>query len=263
MAFRKYRLLDLLASRYSAEPRDALFARILCGEVMVNGETVRNPKTVVGSDAVIEFAAAGHVSRGGNKLCGAIAELRLQTADRVFLDAGSSTGGFTDCLLRSGASAVHAVDVGWNQLDYRLRTDPRVHVHEKTNIMHVQGLQPEPEAAVADLSFRSLRGAAHHILSLTSAHELVALVKPQYELTEHVPEFNGVVREAGRVETVLTEVVRDLATEHVFVEQIVESPLRGRKGNREFFFRLTYTEKKSVSRVIDELRGYVHQSQSD
>jgi 23S rRNA (cytidine1920-2'-O)/16S rRNA (cytidine1409-2'-O)-methyltransferase len=181
------------------------------------------------------------VSRGAEKIAGAIQRWRVPVSGRVWLDAGSSTGGFTDYLLQNGARFVHAVDVGYNQLDYRLRRDPRVGTHERTNIAGVgrADLTPAPDAAVADLSFRSLRGVARHIIELTNDRLAIALAKPQFEWRNPAPEFDGVIESRDDCREVMLELIRGLAAEGVVVLRMAPSPIRGRRGNAEFFFMLT------------------------
>jgi len=140
----------------------------------------------------------------------------------------------------SWASLVYAVDVGENQLDWRLRADPRVRVMESTNIMAVrlEELDPVPDSAVADLSFRSIRQAASRILGLTAERRGVFLVKPQFEYSDPPPEFRGIVQGRGALRDIIADLVEGLWDEGVGVEDVIESPLRGRKGNREFLFLL-------------------------
>ncbi|MDA3835741.1 MAG: TlyA family RNA methyltransferase, partial [Spirochaetales bacterium] len=158
---------------------------------------------------------------------------------KIFLDAGASTGGFTDCLLQHGAAHVFSVDVGWNQLNYKLRSNPKVTVMEKTNIMLVDQLDPVPYAAVADLSFRSLTGAANHLLSLTAKPLLVALIKPQFETNRELTEFNGVVESTAVRHAIVKKTLHLLKEEGVAVSRLTASPILGRKGNREYFALLT------------------------
>ncbi|MFW5684761.1 MAG: TlyA family RNA methyltransferase [Spirochaetota bacterium] len=234
------RLLDRLCELHPTMDREQLLARVLCGEVRVDGELVRDPRRPVSREqrvAVVvdhaDAAAGDYVSRGGLKLEHAIRAWSLSVSGKVFLDAGSSTGGFTDCLLRHGARAVHAVDVGYNQLAYALRTDERVIIHERTNIMDVTSLEPRPHAAVADLSFRSLRGAAARLLDLVSDSWAVLLVKPQFEWRSPPPEFDGIVPEEA-VDAIVRETLSELESDGIDVAGVEESPIRGRKGNREF-----------------------------
>jgi 23S rRNA (cytidine1920-2'-O)/16S rRNA (cytidine1409-2'-O)-methyltransferase len=164
----------------------------------------------------------------------------VQCAGSVWIDAGCSTGGFTDCLLQNGAALVHAVDVGEGQLDWRLRGDARVKLMERTNIMSLNrnDLDPLPGRAVADLSFRSLQGAARHILGLTIEGRGIFLVKPQFELRKPPSEFRGVVRDTDDVQAIVDDLVQRLAAESVTVERRIPSPIAGRKGNRELLFLL-------------------------
>ena len=233
---RRRPLLELLVARFPEYSRDELYGMILCREVLVNGGRISNPREMVTEDVPLTLEPARYVSRGGEKLEYALDRWGIAVEGLLMLDAGASTGGFTDCLLQHGARGVYAVDVGYNQLSYRLRSDERVRVMERTNIMHVDALVPVPDAAVADLSFRSIRGAAGKVLSLTRRHWMIALIKPQFELDElKAPEdFSGVIHDSSLVENILAETLRDLAGEAVTAVGILASPITGRKGNREF-----------------------------
>lgn len=237
---KKKALLQLLKSRFPEIAQKELYAKILCGEVTVDGEHQRDPQVKVPVNAELKFEERKYVSRGGLKLEAALEEWSLSVKGRVFLDAGASTGGFTDCLLQHGARVVHAVDVGYNQLDYSLRQDPRVIVAERTNIMDLEFLDPSPDAAVADLSFRSLRGAAIHILHLTTEKWMIGLLKPQFEAeTRNIEGFNGVVPTENAAYRILDDIKIRLAEEGVIVRSVLPSPITGRKGNREFLLFLT------------------------
>ncbi len=233
---RRRPLLELLAAQFPLYSREELYGMILCREVLVNGGRIMNPREMVAEDALLAIAPARFVSRGGEKLEYALERWGISVTGLLMLDAGASTGGFTDCLLQHGAQGVYAVDVGYNQLSYRLRSDERVTVMERTNIMQVDSLNPLPDAAVADLSFRSIRGAAGKVLSLTSQHWMIALIKPQFELDEYeAPEdFSGVIHDEDLVESVLAATLRNLAAEAVTAVGLLTSPITGRKGNREF-----------------------------
>jgi 23S rRNA (cytidine1920-2'-O)/16S rRNA (cytidine1409-2'-O)-methyltransferase len=237
---KKLSLLDLLCDSDSQLTRKDHYARILCGEIFVEGQCVRDPQRSIEPRASVQFRPRRqYVSRGGLKLEGVLDQWEIAVQGMSFIDAGASTGGFTDCLLQRGASRVIAIEAGGNQLDYRLRTDRRVHVLENTNIMDVNTLPFEPEAAVADLSLRSLRKAAHHILSLVSEKSLIALVKPQYEWHETPADFDGLVKFRPALTEILKKLLQDLHGEGVFVSKIAPSRLPGKKGNREFFCLLT------------------------
>lgn len=234
---KKSSLLEILLKKFPDTKRVILYSRIMCGEVLVNGEKNYNPSSKVFIDARIEIIEKKFVSRGGLKLEAALDRWNIITNKKIFLDAGSSTGGFTDCLLKRGAGGVHAVDVGYNQLAYVLRTDKRVSVYEKCNIMHLNELTPVPDAAVADLSFRSISGAARHIIDLTSEKWLIALVKPQFEMDLlKYPDFNGVIGDKNILHNVLNGVLKKIGKDKLFVEKVMLSPIKGRKGNTEFLF---------------------------
>jgi 23S rRNA (cytidine1920-2'-O)/16S rRNA (cytidine1409-2'-O)-methyltransferase len=234
-------LLELLCRLDPHTSRAEHLARVLCGEIEVRGERVRDPQRQVDADLrPLHRPTRRFVSRGGLKLEGVLRYWQLEVAGLSFLDAGASTGGFTDCLLQRGASRVCAVEAGANQLAYRLRVDPRVTSLERTNIMD---LSPErlpfcPEAAVADLSLRSLRGAARHLLALVSQGWLIALVKPQYEAAALPPAARGVVRGKEARKQALERLAADLECEGVYVTRVGPSMVPGASGNREFFFLL-------------------------
>ncbi|NQT60816.1 MAG: TlyA family RNA methyltransferase [Bacteroidetes bacterium] len=236
-------LLELLSKKYPDIPKETLYSYILCREVSVDGGRIANPKERISITASLEIIRDKYVSRGGVKLKHALLEWRISPADKVMLDAGSSTGGFTDCLLQEGAQSVYAVDVGYNQLDYSLRTNPKVVVMERTNIMEVEELDPLPHAAVADLSFRSIRGAAEKILSLTREAWMIALIKPQFEIDAYIEDFNGVVSNDELLLEILTATCTELADEGAGVVRVAASPILGRKGNREFL-ALIYDMKR-------------------
>ena len=183
-------------------------------------------------------ASSRYASRGGEKLDAALKHYGMKPAGRVALDVGASTGGFTDCLLVHGAARVHAVDVGYGQLDWRLRQDPRVVVLERTNVRHLDadGFQGSPDLAVVDVSFISLRLVLPRVCSLLSRpFEIVALIKPQFEVGKGKVGKGGVVRseeEHARVVGEIEEVVDALGLTR---RPVFQSPLLGPKGNKEFF----------------------------
>jgi 23S rRNA (cytidine1920-2'-O)/16S rRNA (cytidine1409-2'-O)-methyltransferase len=233
----RIRLLDELVRRFPDRPARELAAMVIRGLVRVDGEPVRKPGTPVAPGAALALPAAEPwVSRGGAKLAAALAAWRFDVRGRVMLDAGSSTGGFTDCLIANGAAVVHCVDVGKGQLAWKLRTDSRVRVHEGVNIMDLGpgDLDPPPDRAVADLSFRSLRGAAPAILALTREGVGIFLCKPQFEWKDHPSRFRGVVEDPCDLAGILHGLVGDLWDAGVFTRRIEPSPITGRKGNREF-----------------------------
>lgn len=248
MSKKKVPLLTFLKNRYPKKEKEKLYAHILCGEVAVNGSVVRDPHMPVDiSSTVILKKDKQFVSRGGEKLDYVLDTWDIDVYDKVVLDAGSSTGGFTDCVLKHGASIVYAVDVGYNQLAFSLRTDPRVKVMERTNIMTLSedDLKPSPELAVMDLSFRSIRRAAYHVLTLLNGRYLVSLIKPQFEYRNHQFNFDGIVKTKGEVLKILTSLIKDLKSEGINVLRIDKSPILGRKGNREYFFYLSLAKENN------------------
>ncbi|MFA6844131.1 MAG: TlyA family RNA methyltransferase [Sphaerochaetaceae bacterium] len=238
---KKKPLLDLLVKQFPQYKRDQLSAFVACRNVLVDGVLCSEGRTCFDEQSEISFTFEKYVSRGGYKLEHALLVFDLSVESMVFLDAGSSTGGFTDCLLQKGALCVHSVDVGTNQLSWRLRADKRVVVHEKQNIMTLEkaNLDPLPQAAVCDLSFRSITGAASHILSLCGDTYLVSLIKPQFEVPKGLNDFNGVIEDSSLLRKVMLGVYDHLAEERVSVLNLTKSPITGHKGNTEYLALLT------------------------
>ncbi len=245
MAAAKQRADRLLcACGLAASPEQA--ARlIMAGRVFCRGRRVDKAGELLPEDSTLELRETSRfVSRGGDKLDPIIEHFNLDVRERVCLDAGCSTGGFTDCLLQRGARLVHAVDVGYGQLAWRLRRDARVVVHERTNLRELrpQQIDPAPNLLVADLAFISLRLVLPVLRDLCRPPgELLLLVKPQFELAREEVE-GGVVRsdDARRraVELVEARAV-DLGLE---LRGRAESPLAGPRGNREIFVWLGLPE---------------------
>ncbi len=242
-------LLDALVRQFPDITRDDLYRYVMCGEVYQETQKLTDPRRRVDPDLKLSIVRERFVSRGGDKLLAALKEWKIQVSRRRWLDAGASTGGFTDCLLQNGALLVHAVDVGYNQLDYRLRRDSRVRVLERTNILQVDRLDPVPDAAVCDLSFRSLRGVLRHILDLTSEGWGIALLKPQFEVAAEVRWGNRDANDAGegivpedRRDEVIDGVIEALERdEGVTVLRRMASPIPGRRGNREELLLVRYS----------------------
>ena len=237
--------LDVLVAALGLAPsRARARGMILAGRVLVDGRPVTQAGTRVAEEARIEVSGPDHafVSRGGVKLEGALDALGVDAAGRTCVDVGASTGGFTDCLLQRGAAMVHAVDVGYGQLAWKLRTDDRVRVHERTNMRKLppRSLEPAPNLAVVDASFISLK----LLLEPTAAQldppsEIVALVKPQFEVGRGRVGKGGVVRDPEARREVVEAVVA-AARELGFRERgVVDSTLPGaKKGNIEVFVHL-------------------------
>jgi len=234
---RRVRLDQLLVQRSLAPSRERAQALILGGAVRVNGERMSRSADSVSDDASITLDAGPRfVSRGGEKLDAALDELHLDVGGAVALDIGSSTGGFTDCLLQRGAARVYAVDVGKGQLEWKLRNDARVVVMEGVNAREGVDLPEAVDVIVADVSFISLRLVLPPSLPhLREGGDVVALVKPQFEAGREAVGKGGIVRDvAPRVDAVVA-VAERLATEGAPVVAVVPSRLPGREGNREIF----------------------------
>jgi 23S rRNA (cytidine1920-2'-O)/16S rRNA (cytidine1409-2'-O)-methyltransferase len=240
----KGRRLDVeLVARGLAKSREEAQRLILAGTVRVGDRVARKASEGVVPDARIAVGEKPRfVSRGGEKLSGALDELGLDATGKIAIDVGASTGGFTDCLLSRGASRVYAIDVGYGQLDWRLRRDARVVVIERCNIRELPATAV-PEAiglAVVDVSFISLALVLPIVRRLLSpSADVVALVKPQFEVGKGRVGKGGVVREPA-LQREAIESVRAAAARLELVERgFVESPLRGPRGNREFFLHWT------------------------
>ena len=236
----KIRLDDLLVERGLAESRVQAQALILSGTVLVGDRPATKAGVPVPADAEVRFRdeAIPYVSRGGLKLRGALEAFDLEVAGLIALDVGASTGGFTDCLLQAGAAKVYAVDVGYGQLAWKLREDPRVVCIERTNIRHYNGADLEDgiDLAVIDASFISLKRVVPPVLGLIKAGALiVALIKPQFEAEKGEIGERGVVRDPEVHRRVLAEMEGFCRELGLAVLGICESPLLGPAGNREFF----------------------------
>jgi 23S rRNA (cytidine1920-2'-O)/16S rRNA (cytidine1409-2'-O)-methyltransferase len=252
LKLKKQRLDLLLVDRNLCESRQLAQRWIQAGEVRVNGEVVDKSGAAILVTATVEVKArARFVSRGGEKLAKALDVFAIPTRDRICLDGGISTGGFTDCLLQSGAKQVYGIDVGYGQVDWKLRTDDRVILRERTNIRHltpaelygepVAGNYPVtlPDLGVVDVSFISLVKILPALkFLLAPPKEVILLVKPQFEVGKGAIGKNGVVRDltaqAGAILGVLTA-AQDLGWDY---RGLTWSPLVGPAGNIEYLLWL-------------------------
>ena len=236
--------LDLLLVRKGlAESREKAKRLIMAGLVNVNQVPVDKPGNLISasSEITLKKPPSPYVSRGGLKLEAALNHFSPEIIGKVLMDVGSSTGGFTDCLLQRGARRIIAVDVGYGQLHWRLREDPRVRVFERTNIRYMQSqdLNEEVHGAVIDVSFISLKLVVPPVSDLLLKNAFImALIKPQFEVGKGLVGKGGVVRDPLLHE----KVIHDLATFFQGVGWITStafpSPILGPKGNREFFMLL-------------------------
>jgi 23S rRNA (cytidine1920-2'-O)/16S rRNA (cytidine1409-2'-O)-methyltransferase len=233
----KERLDRMIVTRSLAESREKAQALIMAGEVLVDGQKASKAGQLVSPEARIEVTAKlRYVGRGGLKLEGALQHFDIDVTGLVAADFGSSTGGFTDCLLQAGAARVHAIDVGTGQLDWRLRNDPRVVVHEGINARYIEltDLGEPVDLAVCDVSFISATLILPAMVSvLKERADVIVLVKPQFEAGKGQVGKGGIVRDPAMHETACAK-VRTCAEELGFKTQIMESPLTGAEGNKEF-----------------------------
>jgi len=240
---KKERLDKLLVEQGLVQSRERARALILAGKVVVNDHRVDKAGTRFDVDAELRIKGEDipYVSRGGLKLAKALQVFPVDLQGRVAIDVGASTGGFTDCLLQHGASRVFAVDVGYGQLAWALREDPRVVNFERCNIRHLapDQLDEKPSLAVIDASFISLSKVLPPTLALlTEKAEILALIKPQFEVGRGKVGKGGVVRDAGLQQQVVDD-IRELAVSlGCEVGGVVESPILGPNGNREFLIYL-------------------------
>ena len=249
------RIDKLLFERGLAASRTKAQALVMAGSVLVNEQRVEKPSELVATDAEIRIKgsddpATRYVGRGGVKLATALQEFAIEVAGLLCLDVGASTGGFTDCLLQHGARRVVAVDVGHNQIDWRLRKDDRVEVREGTNARY---LRPEDfteqfNLAVMDVSFISATKVMPAIVPLLApSGRLILLIKPQFEVGRGEVGKGGIVREPEKQTRVIAEVneaARELGLETV---RVIESPIHGADGNVEFL--------ALYKRVMDGVEG--------
>ena len=261
----KERLDRLLVERGLAPSRERAQAMLLSGLVRVDGRPGMKPGTLVPPGAEIAVTAPDHpfVGRGGVKLEGALSALGVEASGRVALDVGSSIGGFTDCLLKRGALRVYALDVGRGVLDWSLRNDPRVRVMEGRNARYLTSDDlPEPvDLAVIDVSFISLRLILPPLRALLApAFDVVALVKPQFEVGRGEVGRGGIVRDPAKHLKSLLRISEAAGTAGFSVRGACASSLRGAEGNREFFLHLSTPGPESIRGDLlkELLEGIAH-----
>jgi len=236
------RVDKLLVERGLAESRTKAQAMVMAGVVLVNEQRINKPSDLVAPDAEIRVKggddpASRYVGRGGLKLEAALREFQINVEGLTCLDVGASTGGFTDCLLQHGASKVISIDVGHNQIDWRLRTDSRVEVREGINARY---LTPDDfpgrfELVVMDVSFISATKIMPAIVSLlTDTGQLITLIKPQFEVGRGEVGKGGIVRDSQKHARVIDEVNRAAQDLGLRARNVIESPIHGADGNIEF-----------------------------
>jgi 23S rRNA (cytidine1920-2'-O)/16S rRNA (cytidine1409-2'-O)-methyltransferase len=235
----KIRIDVLLVERGLAASRERAQGILLAGSVRVNGVTVDKPGTRVGRDAAVELADTGpkFASRGGLKLEGALEDFAVDVAGKICLDVGSSTGGFTDCLLQHGAAKVYAVDVNVKQLDWGLANEARVaKVAKNARYLKRGDIAEEPGLIVVDVSFISVTKILPAVAALAAPRaDFLILVKPQFELEKRDVGKGGIVRDPELHQKAIESVTAAAAREGLEISGVKASRLRGTEGNQEFF----------------------------
>jgi len=236
----KRRIDILLVERGLAESREKAQALIMAGEVYVDNAIAAKSSAQVAEDAVIRLREKlPFVGRGGIKLEYALTEFKIDVTSLIAADIGASTGGFTDCLLQHGASKVYAVDVGYGQIDYKLRSDTRVVVIDRTNARHQLPISEHIDIATIDVSFISLEKIVPNVATITKrGGMIICLVKPQFEAGKSLVEKGGLVKDPTVHARVLGRFISWSIDKGYRVAGLTPSPIYGRSGNREFFILL-------------------------
>ena len=250
----KERLDVLLVEKNLVSSRELAKAMIMAGNVYVDGrkEDKAGTKVPVAAEIIVKGAQQKYVSRGGLKLEKAMEEFAISLDGKICLDVGASTGGFTDCMLQNGAAKVYAIDVGYGQFAWKLRTDPRVVCLEKTNIRYVthQEVPDEADFASIDVSFISLTKVLPATLGLLGEDgQLVCLIKPQFEAGRDKVGKKGVVKDPKVHKEVMLAIIDYAFEQGIFVKNISFSPIKGPEGNIEY---LIYLDKKEMGLTKEE-----------
>ncbi|SDY56783.1 23S rRNA (cytidine1920-2'-O)/16S rRNA (cytidine1409-2'-O)-methyltransferase [Evansella caseinilytica] len=266
---KKQRIDVLLVDKGLSETREKAKRSIMAGLVYADGDRVDKPGTKVSTDSHIELKgqAIPYVSRGGLKLKKAIQAFQLTLEDKIVLDIGASTGGFTDCALQEGAKLVYALDVGYNQLAWKLRQDERVIVMERTNFRYVTAKdfqEGAPDFATIDVSFISLKRILPVLkMIIKPGGQVSALVKPQFEAGREEVGKKGIVRDRQVHVKVLQEIIAFAEEVGFEVRGITYSPIRGGEGNIEFLLHLTaaatVTENEDIRDQVETVVNDAHQ----
>lgn len=260
----KERLDKILTDLGFFDTKSRAQAAIMTGDVKINGETITKAgfQIEIKDDTKIEIKTMPFVSRGGFKIDKAIKTFNINVKDRICLDAGASTGGFTDCLLQNGAKYVYAVDVGYGQLAWKLRQDERVKVIERTNIKNCSNEDIYSEndikadLAVMDLSFISIKKVLPNIATLlTKDYEMMALIKPQFEAGKEQIGKNGVVRDKNVHFEVISNIIDFVHSMDLYIKNLSYSPIKGPKGNIEYLIYLSTQQQEeeiNIQSIIDD-----------
>lgn len=263
MSIPKERIDVLLVEQGFFESREKAKAAIMAGLVLSGSERIEKPGMKVPRDVPITVKGAVHpyVSRGGLKLEKALKQFDIDLKGRVMLDIGASTGGFTDCALQHGASYVYAIDVGYNQLDWSLRNDPRVNVKERINFRYMTTAEldgPAPDFASIDVSFISLKMILPPLLELLQRPaDIAALIKPQFEAGREKVGKSGVVRDPKVHQEVLETVLNEAISLGFTLEGLTFSPITGGEGNIEFLAHLRLSPDTDSPETKQDYSGWI------
>ncbi|MET3699179.1 23S rRNA (cytidine1920-2'-O)/16S rRNA (cytidine1409-2'-O)-methyltransferase [Bacillus oleivorans] len=266
MSEKKERLDVLLVEQGLFETREKAKRAIMAGQIFLNEVRIDKPgeKVPVTSKLVVKGKVMPYVSRGGLKLEKAISTFQLDLNNKIMIDVGSSTGGFTDCALQNGVILSYCIDVGYNQLAWKLRSDERVVVMERTNFRYVtkEDLKgPAPNFATIDVSFISLTLILPVLKTLIEdGTKIVALVKPQFEAGKDQVGKNGIVRDAKTHIEVIEKIIEFAMREGYSIDGITFSPITGGEGNIEFLLLLHWTNAESENNLSVHISEVVHQA---
>lgn len=257
---KKERLDQILVDKNYFETKSKAQAVIMSGGIKVNGETITKAgyQLEFKENTVIEVKNLPYVSRGGFKIEKAIKEFNIDLTDKICLDAGASTGGFTDCMLQNGAKKVYSVDVGYGQFAWSLRNNPNVKVIERTNIKNCEFEQvysasdEVAEFCAMDLSFISITKVLENIKKLIKDKaEIVALIKPQFEAGKDEIGKNGVVRDSKIHQKIIENIIKFSKNIKLYPKDLSFSPIKGPKGNIEYLIYLSTMEQKfNLEKVV-------------
>ena len=262
MAKNKERLDKILTDKGFFETKSKAQGAIMAGDVKINDEVITKAGYLLElkENTKIEIKSLPFVSRGGLKLDKAVKTFNINLQDRICLDAGASTGGVTDCMLQNGAKLVYAVDVGYGQIAWKLRSDNRVKVVERSNIKNceISEIYDEndilPDFCAMDLSFISITKVLGNIVKLTDSNkkEIVSLIKPQFEAGKELVGKNGVVREKSTHLKVINNVLKYAQSIGLYPNQLTYSPIKGPAGNIEYLVQLVNYQTDFDFKIVDE-----------
>ena len=266
---KKERLDKILVDLGYFETKSKASAAILAGNVMIGTDVITKAGFQIDPSKEYDFKvkAMPYVSRGGFKLKKALEAFDVIVKDRICFDAGASTGGFTDCLLQNGAKFVYAVDVGYGQLDWKIRTSEKVKAVEKTNLkickfedIYTEN-EPVADLLVSDLSFISLEKVIPNLKTLLNSgfHEMICLIKPQFEAGKEQVEKGGVVKDKNVHKTVIENVVKCVSALGYIIKGLTYSSIKGPAGNIEYLIWFTTENSEAMQLCVDDIVNEAHE----